>query len=92
MNNLDLYEIEDMIRNPKIEPEILDQLIEHKHSYVKILVLRHPNTSLKTLNKILDSVDYVYCYMKDNLEAHPNANEELILKCRAKVLSSQIKT
>jgi hypothetical protein len=67
-------------------PEILDRLSIHKSPDIRCAVLENPNTSLKTLNKILDSEKSTSYYTLFHIQYHPNTNEDLILKCRAKEL------
>jgi hypothetical protein len=69
------------------DPEILDSLLDHNPAYMKYEILKNPNTSLKTLNKILDSDHYFLYYIQYYLQRHPNADEKFIIKCRAKDLS-----
>jgi hypothetical protein len=70
-------------------PEILDSLVDGNFNQILSAVLTNPNTSLKTLNKIADS-GFLYYYVRHYLSIHPNTNEDLILKCRARSLSFRL--
>lgn len=74
--------------DPQTPSEILDELADYDSTNILYAVLKNPNTSLKTLNKIADSgvSGFLYYYVRHYLSIHPNTNEELILKCRAQAL------
>jgi hypothetical protein len=84
--------------------EVLDKLADTTHSfYIKVKIIQHPNTALKTLYKILDSTSedlnlvydlnahYNLKWCVFHIQLHSRATEELIIKCRSQLLKFQLK-
>jgi hypothetical protein len=75
---------------PKTPSEILDQLGCDKSYIVRCWVAQNRNTSLKTLYKIFNNESKL-SHIHSCISNHPRANEDLILQCRAKILTYELK-
>jgi hypothetical protein len=86
-----------LAKSQQTSSEALDELAEITEDFfIRYLIMKHPNVSLKVLNKMVDKIVDLptierSCACARFIETRPRATEELILKCRSQLLKFELK-